>query len=128
MPPRRKRLDIEVMSSVVSERTVKAPIILKHSVKIPSVKKLIAKKLIAKKPVTKPLAHINKLVKADSSSSECNTPMHESPVLLAAITETPEKSTRMYVCIKCFNYIPSDKCVAYVTDEGLSYMHRTCEV
>ena len=118
MPPRRKRLNIDVMSSVVSDKTAVRPIILKP----------IAKKPIAKKQIAKPRTRMYRLVKPDSSSSECNTPIYESPELLAAITETPEKPTHMHVCVKCFDYISSDNSVAYVTDEGLSYMHRTCEV
>ena len=133
MPPRRKRLNIDVMSSVVSDKTAVRPIILKPIAKKPIAKKPIAKKPIAKKPIAKkqiakPRTRMYRLVKPDSSSSECNTPIYESPELLAAITETPEKPTHMHVCVKCFDYISSDNSVAYVTDEGLSYMHRTCEV
>jgi translation initiation factor 2B subunit (eIF-2B alpha/beta/delta family) len=116
MPPRRKRLDIDVMSSVVIHNVAKS-VALKPTHKLQS---------SIKKPLAKQRTRARRLVKSDSSSSECNTPIYESPVLLAAITETPEKPIYMHVCAKCFDYIPHDNCVAYVTDDGLSYMHRTC--
>lgn len=84
MPPRRKRLDIDVMSSVVREKPIVQQVVQQVAQPVKPVKPIKAKINIKSKLIKK---RFRKQV--DSSSSECNTPPEIE--YLPVITETPEK-------------------------------------
>jgi hypothetical protein len=122
MPPRRKRLDIDVLSSVVSDRVASKPM----AKSIVNLRKSIVKH-----------RHIERI---DSSSSE-----HSSPPIIyqRSITESPEKSpvkksklkVSIDICPKCYVKInllnELNNILPYINTKcggKEMYMHRVCHL
>ena len=142
MPPRRKRLDINVMSSIVSERpilphTTSKPHtasghIISHTTSKHIISHTTSKHIISHTTSKKPIVSIkSKLIKKrrrkpiDSSSSGCDTPPESE--YLPVITETPEKTPIRQVCYKCFNYIDlTVNYTEYVIHGKTNYIHNVC--